>query len=138
MIDEQIQLLIKKAMEQLDYSYAPYSEFHVGAALLTEQGEIYTGCNIENAAYGECICAERTAIFKAVSEGRREFQGICIVGGRQGAVTDFAPPCGACRQVMAEFADPDTFKVILAVSQDRYLIYTLRDLLPQGFGKGYL
>ncbi len=135
---QNIQKLIEKALEQLSFSYAPYSHYHVGAALLTAQDEIYTGCNIENAAYGECICAERTAIFKAVSEGKRDLRGICIVGGTNGDVTDFAPPCGACRQVMAEFADPDEFFIVLAVSTECYKIYKLRELLPEGFGKGYL
>ncbi len=138
MVENNIPRMITKAMEQLDYSYAPYSHYHVGAALLLSDGEMIGGCNIENAAYGECICAERTAIFKAVSEGKRNLAGICIVGGTDGVVADYAPPCGACRQVMAEFADPDQFQIVLAISQECYKIYTLRELLPTGFGKGYL
>ena len=87
-------LLIQTAVKMLDFSYVPYSHFHVGAALLTKSGKIYTGCNIENAAYGPSNCAERTAIFKAVSEGEKEFQAIAIVGGPEGKIEDFCPPCG--------------------------------------------
>ena len=92
-----IEKLIKKAIEMLNFSYVPYSNFHVGAALLTSEGEIYTGCNIENAAYGPSNCAERTAIFKAVSEGKKEFEAIAIVGGKNGKIENFCPPCGRVR-----------------------------------------
>ena len=129
-----IEKLIKKAIEMLNFSYAPYSNFHVGAALLTSEGEIYTGCNIENAAYGPSNCAERTAIFKAVSEGIKEFDAICIVGGKDGILTEYAAPCGVCRQVMMEFCDPETFKIILALDPEHYDVYTLKELLPLGFG----
>ena len=95
-----VERLIGIAIRQLDFSYAPYSGFKVGAALLTKNGEIYTGCNIENAAYTPTNCAERSAFFKAVSEGVREFQTICIVGGKDGVLTEYAAPCGVCRQVM--------------------------------------
>ncbi len=125
--------LIKKATEMLKYSYAPYSNFKVGAALMAKNRKIYTGCNIENAAFGPSNCAERTAFFKAVSEGDREFDAIAIVGGKDGRVTDYCPPCGVCRQVMAEFCDPDSFFVILAKSEDEYWIYSLRELFPMGF-----
>ena len=129
-----ISKLIEIAMEQLKFSYTPYSNFKVGASLLTKNGQIYTGCNIENAAYTPTNCAERTAIFKAVSEGVREFDTICIVGGKDGILTEYAAPCGVCRQVMMEFCDPKTFKIILAVSKDKYDVFTLRELFPLGFG----
>ncbi len=125
--------LIKRATEMLKYSYAPYSGFKVGAALMAGNKKIYTGCNIENAAFGPSNCAERTAFFKAVSEGEREFDAIAIVGGKDGKITDYCPPCGVCRQVMAEFCDPDAFFIILAKSEEEYWIYSLRDLFPMGF-----
>ena len=115
---KQIEEMIDLAVKQLDYSYAPYSNFHVGAALLAKNGTYYTGCNIENAGYTATNCAERTAFFKAVSEGVKEFQAICIVGGKDGVITEYAAPCGVCRQVMMEFCNPETFQIILAVSKD--------------------
>ena len=129
-----IQELIDTAIAQLSYSYTPYSHFKVGAALLGKNGQIYTGCNIENAAYTPTNCAERTAFFKAVSEGEREFEAICIVGGPEGKLTDYAPPCGVCRQVMMEFCSPKEFQIILAKGKEDYKIYRLEELLPQGFG----
>lgn len=131
---KQIQVLIETALAQLPFAYTPYSGFKVGAALLTKDGSIYTGCNIENAAYTPTNCAERTAFFKAVSEGIREFQAICIVGGKDGVPAEYTAPCGVCRQVMMEFCDSDTFQIILAIDPDRYKIYTLKELLPMGFG----
>lgn len=131
---EVIQRLIDLAIRQLEFSYTPYSGFKVGAALLTKGGKIYTGCNIENAAYTPTNCAERTAFFKAVSEGEREFQAICVVGGKDGVLTEYAAPCGVCRQVMMEFCDPETFQIILAVSREQYDIFTLKEILPLGFG----
>lgn len=138
MEEKQIGRLIETAIRQLAFSYAPYSRFKVGAALLAADGTIYGGCNIENAAYTPCNCAERTAFFKAVSEGARDFQAICIVGGKEGKLTAYTPPCGVCRQVMMEFCDPETFSVILAVSPAQYEIFRLKDLLPMGFGSGNL
>lgn len=135
---EQIQELISAAMAQLERAYAPYSHFKVGAALLTEEGRIYTGCNIENAAYTPTNCGERTAFFKAVSEGERSFRAICIVGGMDGVPTDYTAPCGVCRQVMMEFCSPEEFEVILARGAEDYQIYKLKDLLPCGFGPGNL
>ncbi|RGH90759.1 cytidine deaminase [Ruminococcus sp. AM27-11LB] len=129
-----IEKLIDTAIEQLKFSYTPYSNFKVGAALLAKNGEIYTGCNIENASYTPTNCAERTAFFKAVSEGVREFRAICIVGGKDGKLTEYTAPCGVCRQVMMEFCDPKTFQIILAVDKERYEIYTLEELMPLGFG----
>lgn len=126
--------LIDTAIEQLKFSYTPYSNFKVGAALLTKSGKIYTGCNIENASYTPTNCAERTAFFKAVSEGVRDFQAICIVGGKEGKLTEYTAPCGVCRQVMMEFCDPKTFQIILAVDKEQYTIYTLEELMPLGFG----
>lgn len=135
---KQIQALIEAAIQQLEFSYAPYSHFKVGAALLAKNGTVYTGCNIENAAYSPCNCAERTAFFKAVSEGERDFRAICIVGGLDGKLTEFTPPCGVCRQVMMEFCDPETFQIVLAVSPEDYRIFRLAELLPMGFGPGNL
>lgn len=127
--------LIAKALEMRNYSYTPYSHFNVGAALLTKTNKIYGGCNIENAAYTPGNCAERTAIFKAVSEGEKEFSAIAVVGGPEGpSVKDYCPPCGVCRQVMMEFCDPKTFYIILARNESDYWIYTLEEILPMGFG----
>ena len=106
--------LIHKAIAAREFAYAPYSNFCVGAALLTKSGKIYTGCNVENAGYSATNCAERTAFFKAVSEGEREFAAIAIGGGPRGPLTEYCSPCGVCRQVMAEFCDPDEFLVIHA------------------------
>ena len=133
-----IEKLIDTAIRQLKFSYSPYSGFKVGAALLTKDGEIYTGCNIENASYTPTNCAERTAFFKAVSEGVREFQAICIVGGQNGVLTEYAAPCGVCRQVMMEFCDPETFQIILAINKEKYDVFTLKELLPLGFGPANL
>lgn len=131
---EKVEELIKTAIAQMEYSYVPYSGFRVGAALLAENGAVYTGCNIENAAYTPSNCAERTAFFKAVSEGVRDFKAICVVGGQNGILTEFTAPCGVCRQVMMEFCHPDTFEIILAKSTLEYRIFKLKELLPMGFG----
>ncbi|QHQ61001.1 cytidine deaminase [Anaerocolumna sedimenticola] len=130
--------LIREAIHSLKFSYSPYSGFKVGAALLTKDLKIYTGCNIENAAYSPTNCAERTAFFKAVSEGKKDFQAIAIVGGKDGIITDYCPPCGVCRQVMMEFCEPKNFFVILAKSEADYWIYNLEDMIPMGFGPGNL
>lgn len=124
--------LIEKSFEMLKFSYAPYSHFFVGAALLSSSGKIFGGCNVENSAFGPSNCAERTAVFKAVSEGEKDFCAICIVGGYNGKVEDFCSPCGVCRQVLREFCKPD-FKIILAKSVKEYKIFTLGELLPQSF-----
>ena len=126
--------LIKQAIAAMQAAYAPYSHFRVGAALLTRSGRIYQGGNIENAAYTPTNCAERTAFFKAVSEGEREFAAICVVGGKDGVLTDYAAPCGVCRQVMMEFCNPESFLIILAMDENTYQEYTLKQLLPEGFG----
>ena len=121
--------LINKAIEAREKAYAPYSKFKVGAALKTKDGKIYLGCNIENASFSMTNCAERTAFFKAVSEGEKEFSAIAIVGGKD--KLEFCPPCGACRQVMSEFCDKD-FKIILFDGEKEYE-YTLGEILPLGF-----
>ena len=126
--------LIKKALDARKRSYSPYSHFAVGAALLTSEGEVFTGCNIENSAYSPSICAERVAFAKAVSEGYRDFRKIAIAGGPADAETlSFCPPCGVCRQVMSEFCGRNDFKVILVKSEDEYETYTLGELLPLSF-----
>lgn len=125
--------LVQTAVDHLDRAYAPYSNFKVSAALLTKDGRIFTGCNIENSAYTPTNCAERTAFFKAVSEGCMDFEAIAIVGGHNGTITDYVAPCGVCRQVMMEFCEPDKFKIILAKSYEDYKEYTLEELLPLGF-----
>ena len=125
------QFLMKEAQKARERSYSPYSHFRVGAALLGKSGKIYTGCNIENAAFSATVCAERTAIFKAVSEGEREFEALAIVGGREGETADFCAPCGVCRQVISEFC-PRDFKIILG-NEEKYEVYTLGDLLPFSF-----
>ena len=123
--------LLKTAEEARKNAYAPYSKFSVGAALLTKSGKIYTGCNIENAAYSPTNCAERTAFFKAISEGEREFEAIAVVGAKDGEVGTFCAPCGVCRQVMAEFCERD-FKIVLK-DTDSIRIFSLSELLPSAF-----
>ena len=131
--EKEIQELISRALEARKNAYAPYSDFRVGAALLSDSGEIYTGCNIENSAYTPTNCAERTAFFKAVSEGVRSFRAICIAGGPgEREPEEPCPPCGVCRQVMLEFGGPE-FEVILAVNGQQYEVYTLDRLAPMGF-----
>ena len=129
-----VRTLIREAVAAMAQAYTPYSGFRVGAALLTAEGRIYRGCNIENAAYSPTNCAERTAFFKAVSEGERQFAAICIVGGKDGVLTDYTAPCGVCRQVMMEFCDPEEFRVILAIDEEHWREYRLKELLPMGFG----
>lgn len=134
MNDMQKTALLEKAKEMLNFSYTPYSNFKVGAALLSKSGKIFGGCNIENAAYGPSNCAERTAFFNAVSTGERNFEAIAIVGGPDGVIKDFCPPCGVCRQVMMEFCEPKSFKIILQNAQSEIQEFTLEELLPLGFG----
>lgn len=131
---EEKNLLTKEAISARSKAYSPYSHFSVGAALLTETGRIYTGCNIESASYSPTNCAERTAFFKAVGDGEREFRAIAIVGGKVGEpISSFCPPCGVCRQVMAEFCRPD-FQICLIGPEGEWEIWKLKDLLPLGFG----
>ena len=128
--------LIECAIEARKMSYSPYSNFRVGAALVGKSGKIYTGCNVENAGYSPTNCAERTAVFKAVSEGEREFTAIEIVGGKGETLAPLCAPCGVCRQVLAEFCEKD-FRIVLGTPE--YIqVYTLSELLPLSFGKGYL
>ena len=126
--------LIRRALEQQQYAYAPYSGYFVSAAVLTGSGKIYTGVNVENASYPAGICAERNAIFHAVSCGERKITAIAIVGGKQGENRKIATPCGICRQVMREFCDPKEMRVLLARTPEDYREMTLEDLLPESFG----
>ncbi|SFQ24763.1 cytidine deaminase [Lachnospiraceae bacterium XBB1006] len=129
--------LVKEAFQAREMAYAPYSHYKVGAALLTKGGKVYRGCNIENASYTPTNCAERTAFFKAVSEGEREFEAIAIVGFMDGEKPDpevYASPCGVCRQVMREFTDPKSFEIIVASDEEHYKTYTLEQMLPESFG----
>ena len=128
--------LIKIAVKAREMSYSPYSGFKVGAALLCKNGKVYTGCNIENAAYTPTNCAERTAVFKAVSEGEREFLAIAIVGGKGDTLNDLCAPCGVCRQELSEFCDGD-FRIVLGTPESIKTV-TLGDILPYSFGKGDL
>jgi len=128
--------LIKEAFLARNSSYAPYSHFHVGAALLASSGKIYRGCNIENAAHTPSCCAERTAFFKAISSGEREFKAIAVVAAAADTPLEefeYCAPCGVCRQVMVEFCDLDDFEVILAKNEEEYKIYSLNELLPLSF-----
>ena len=127
-------ILAKDAMKN---SYAPYSNYNVGAALLCKNGNLYNGCNIENASYSLTNCAERTALFSAISNGEKEFEAICIVGGKNGEITDYAMPCGACRQVLAEFCDAD-FKVYVGINENDIKEYKLSELIPFLFNKSKL
>ena len=127
------EVLVKAAIDATKYAYVPYSNFKVGAAILAENGKIYTGCNIENASYSPTNCAERTAIFKAVSEGVTKFKKIAVVGGPNGNLENYCPPCGVCRQVISEFADED-FELILGTSENTYTIYNFfQEVLPLSF-----
>ena len=123
------------AKEAMKHAYSPYSGYKVGAALLCKDGSVYTGCNIENAGYSSTNCAERTAFFKAVYDGEREFEKIAIVGGAEGSEADeLCAPCGVCRQVMMEFCDPDGFKIVLVNGKDECVELSLREIFPYGFG----
>ena len=125
--------LADAAKSAMEHAYAPYSGFRVGAALLGRSGKIYTGCNVENASYSVTNCAERTAFFKAVSEGEREFSAIAVVGGPSEAPpVDFCFPCGVCRQVIAEFCSRD-FKIYIAKNTEEIKEYSLDDILPYAF-----
>ena len=137
------QQLISKAFEMKLQAYCPYSKYQVGAAILAESGKIYGGFNIENASYPAGNCAERTAIFKAVSEGDKKFVAIAVCGGKmgvdpKGADTDSAFPCGICRQVMREFVNPKEFKIYICATKDKYSVHTLDEILPHSFGPEYL
>lgn len=131
---ETLFILAKEAMKK---SYAPYSNYNVGAVLLTKNDDVYSGCNIENASYSATCCAERTALFNAVSVGERDFSAICIVGGKNGDITDYAMPCGVCRQALAEFCDAD-FKIYVGISENDIKEFTLGELLPYSFDKSKL
>lgn len=127
--------LVRAAITARGNAYAPYSHFAVGAALLCADGTVYGGCNIENAAYSPGNCAERTAIFRAVFDGHRDFAAIAVVGGPQGQpISELCAPCGVCRQVMREFCDPATFRILMGASDTEYIESTLEELLPYSFG----
>ncbi len=132
------QELIERAFQMRNLSYAPYSNFHVGSALICKDGTIYEGANVENAAYGGTICAERNAIMQAVCKGQKDFEGIVIAGGPKHGESLFAYPCGHCLQVMMEFCNPEEFEVIVAKSPTEYEQYTLSQMLPKGFGPSHL
>lgn len=125
--------LMRMAIEYRKRSYSPYSGYQVGAALLAADGEMFGGCNIENASFSPTNCAERTALFKAISEGKREFSAIAIVGGKAEGELEFCPPCGVCRQVLAEFCNPKEFVIYLGTSIQEYKGYLLEELLPYSF-----
>ena len=125
------------AKDSMKNSYAPYSNYNVGAVLLCKNGNVYKGCNIENASYSLTNCAERTAIFSAIANGEKEFEAICIVGGKNGEITDYAMPCGACRQVLAEFCDED-FKVYVGINENDITEFKSGELLPFSFNKSKL
>lgn len=124
--------LCREAIDAMKNAYAPYSGYKVGAALLTEKGKLFAGCNIENAAYTPTVCAERVALFNAISSGERNFTAIAVAGGKDGVINGAFPPCGVCRQVMAEFCAPD-FTVLVVTGEDSYKKYTLNELFPQAF-----
>ncbi len=124
--------LCKEAIDAMKNAYAPYSGYKVGAALLTEKGKLFAGCNIENAAYTPTVCAERVALFNAISSGERNFTAIAVAGGKDGVISGAFPPCGVCRQVMAEFCAPN-FTVLVVTGEDSYKKYTLNELFPQAF-----
>lgn len=124
--------LVIEAINAMKNSYSPYSDFKVGAALLTENEKVYTGCNIENVAFGPSICAERVAFFKAISEGEKSFSKIAVVGGKVGVISSPTPPCGVCRQVMREFCNDD-FEILIVRENENYDKVLLKDLLPQSF-----
>ena len=125
------------AKETMQNSYAPYSKYNVGAVLLCKNGNIYKGCNVENASYSATNCAERTALFSAISNGEKEFSAICVVGGKNGEIEDYAMPCGICRQVLSEFCSAD-FKIFVGISENDIKEYTLGELLPFSFDKSRL
>lgn len=134
MTNEELAALATRAM---DNAYVPYSNYRVGAALLTKSGKIYTGCNIENAAYSPTVCAERIAIFKAVSEGEREFIKIAVAGGKNGEISGEFPPCGVCRQVMAEFCGGD-FEILVVNGENSFTVYKLSDIFPYSFNPEHI
>lgn len=132
------QQLLSEAKLARERSYAPYSACRVGAALLTRDGKIYHGCNIENAAFGPTVCAERVAIFKAISEGVHHFAAIAVVGGKEKDTAGLFPPCGVCRQVLREFCDPHALSIILENDDGTPCVLTLQELLPHSFGPDFL
>lgn len=132
-------LLLEEAVSARENSYSPYSDFMVGAALVTKSGKVFKGCNVENAGYSPTNCAERTAFFKAISEGEKGFTKIAVVGAKRGEDPySLCTPCGVCRQVMMEFCHPDSFEIIMADGKGKGISMTLSELLPLGFGPNNL
>ena len=129
--------LFYTAKDAINHSYAPYSNYNVGAALLCKNGNVYNGCNVENASYSLTNCAERTALFTAIANSENEFEAICIVGGKNGVITDYAMPCGACRQVLSEFCVED-FKVYVGINENNIKKFKLSELIPYSFNKSKL
>ncbi len=129
--------LFYMAKDAMKNSYAPYSNYNVGASLLCKNGNVYKGCNIENASYSLTNCAERTALFSAIANGEKGFEAICIVGGKNGEITDYAMPCGACRQALAEFCNED-FRVYVGINENDIKEYKLSELIPYSFNKSKL
>ena len=129
--------LFNTAKDAMNQSYAPYSNYNVGAALLCKNGNVYKGCNVENASYSLTNCAERTSLFTAIANGENEFEAICIVGGKNGVITDYAMPCGACRQVLSEFCD-ENFKVYVGINENDIKEFKLSELIPYSFNKSKL
>ena len=133
--------LIEYALSARNYSYSPYSKYRVGAAVLCSDGSVFTGANIENATYGATVCAERTAVFSALMGGHKDIVSIAVCGGSESEtdnLSDYAYPCGICRQVLREFANPEELNVIVARSCEDYREYKLEDLLPNSFGPDHL
>ena len=135
---DEVTRLVDAAQQAREHSYSPYSKFKVGAAVLTKNGEIFTGTNIENASYPAGLCAERTAIFHAIASGEKQICAVAIVGGLNFTASDYCAPCGMCRQVMHEFANPENLLVIMAKSPTDYVEKTLEELLPMSFGSDSL
>ena len=129
--------LFNTAKDAMNQSYAPYSNYNVGAALLCKNGNVYKGCNVENASYSLTNCAERTALFTAIANGENEFEAICIVGGKNGVITDYTMPCGACRQVLSEFCVED-FKIYVGINENDIKGFKLSELIPYSFNKSKL
>ena len=129
--------LFNLAKDAMENSYAPYSNYNVGAVLLCKNGDVYKGCNIENVSYSLTNCAERTALFSAIANGEKKFEAICVVGGKNGEITDYAMPCGACRQALSEFCDTN-FKIYVGINEDDIKEFTLDELLPYSFNKSKL
>lgn len=125
---------IRMALDYLKNSSAPYSKFNVASVLTDVEGRKFVGVNVETISLTSNICAERNAIFTAITEGSTKYSRIVVVGGKNGKVTDLTPPCGVCRQALRDYCDPETFEVVIAIDEDNYVVHKLKDLLPHSFG----